>query len=353
MSQPERTEKEILIDLSCWAGSRFDWVQAAGGNTSIKTVSGEMLVKASGVHLSDIGGAQGMVSVDYRALWDTVQKSALNPSWETRAEEKRMLEESVLDTVFVRPSIETFMHACLGKVVLHIHPLMLNILTSQHGWDTKLAPILPEAILVPYTTPGLPLAVAIATRVAGREAEPLVIILQNHGLVVSGPSVAWVQQTTREISDVMSAVTGFQDDSDVQDLWSTIQAIQPSMVWAARDHHVVTALQQDEIWDCPSFLPDLVVFGADHVLRVSADMAELRTYWEMYGILPKVIVFQARVIFLAPILNQARQMEDVLSSKVMLLKHIPLNEISLLDRSEVHHLLGWDAEDYRQKMGVR
>ncbi len=353
MSQTKCTEKEILIEMSRWAGSRFDWVQAAGGNTSIKTSSGEMLVKASGVHLSDIGGAQGMVSVDYKALLSSVQESALDPSWETRGQEKQMLDDSVLDSVFVRPSIETFMHACLGKVVLHIHPLMLNIFSCHQAWASKLAAIFPEAVLVPYITPGLPLAAAISDRIRGRNLDDLVMVLQNHGLVVSGPSVAWVQQKTREISDLMSAVTGFQDDRDVQDLWSTIQAIQPSMVWAARDHHVVTALQQDEIWDCPSFLPDLVVFGTDHVLRVSADMAELRTYWEMYGALPKVILFQDRVIFLAPTLNQARQMEDVLSSKVMLLKHIPLNEISLLDRSEVHHLLGWDAEDYRQKVGLR
>ena len=352
MSQTKCTEKEILIEMSRWAGSRFDWVQAAGGNTSIKTASGEMLVKASGVHLSDIGGHQGIVSVDYKSLLDAVQKSALDPSWETRTEEKQMLEASVLDLVFVRPSIETFMHACLGKVVLHIHPLMLNIFSCHQAWASKITAVLPEAVLVPYVTPGLPLAAAIADRIRGRDLDDLVIVLQNHGLVVSGPSVDWVRQRTREISDVMSEVTGFQDDRGLQDLWSMVQSIQPSMVWAARDHHVVMALRQDDVWDCPSFLPDLVVFGADHVLRVSADMSALRIYWEMYGALPKVIVFQERVIFLAPTLNQARQMEDVLSSKVILLNQIPLKEIAVLERSEVYSLLGWDAESYRQKMGL-
>ena len=352
MSHPKCTEKEALIAMSRWAGSRFDWVQAAGGNTSIKTASGAMWVKASGIHLSDIGGPQGLVSVDHVALLGAVQKNSTKPSWETRAQEKTMLEESILGERSVRPSIETFMHACLGKVVLHIHPLMFNILTCQRTWDTQISAILPEAILIPYTTPGLPLAAAISAQIEGRETAPLVMVLQNHGLVVSGPSVAWVQEKTREISDVMSEFTGFQDDRCLQDLWSKVQSIHPTMIWAARDHHIVSALQRREIWDCPAFLPDLAVFGADHVVYVSDDMDALYAYWESQGTLPKVLVFQERVIFLAPTLTQARQMEDVLSSKVMLLNQIPLKEITALERSEVYALLGWDAEAYRQKMGL-
>lgn len=348
MSQ-HNDEKNALIDMSCWAGSRFDWVQAAGGNTSIKTSDSTMLVKASGIHLSDIGNTHGLVCVNHQALWASVKKHIRSPSWETRHEEKQLLDASVLDTVFVKPSIETVMHACLGKVVLHSHPLMLNALTCRQDWETRVSAIIPDAIMVPYVTPGLPLAIAISERIAGRENDPLVIVLQNHGLVVSGPNTAWVRQTTRDLSDRLSDATGFQDDRQVQDFWQMAHALHPTMIWASRDRHIVTALSQDLLWDCPAFLPDLAVFGADHVLRVSEDMSALRTYWCTHGTLPKVVLFQNRVLILAPTLTQARHIEDVLASKIILLNTGPLSDIVPLDRSEIHRLLGWDAEAYRQK----
>ena len=48
--------KEVndFIEISKYAGERFDLVQAAGGNSSVKLDNGEMLIKASGSLLSDV-----------------------------------------------------------------------------------------------------------------------------------------------------------------------------------------------------------------------------------------------------------------------------------------------------------
>ena len=48
-------EIKKFIDISKYAGERFDLIQAGGGNSSIKLDNGQMIIKASGYLLSDIG----------------------------------------------------------------------------------------------------------------------------------------------------------------------------------------------------------------------------------------------------------------------------------------------------------
>ena len=44
-----------LIDISTYAGCRVDYTQGGGGNTSVKTPDGKiLLIKASGYKLKDV-----------------------------------------------------------------------------------------------------------------------------------------------------------------------------------------------------------------------------------------------------------------------------------------------------------
>ena len=52
-----------FIKISRYAGERFDLIQAAGGNTSVKLDNGEMLIKASGFLLSEIDQNNGYARV--------------------------------------------------------------------------------------------------------------------------------------------------------------------------------------------------------------------------------------------------------------------------------------------------
>ena len=65
------TDNSILEDLlrmSRRAGERFDLVQAGGGNTSAKLSDGKMLVKASGLRLSDLNSEKAFVLIDNKTL---------------------------------------------------------------------------------------------------------------------------------------------------------------------------------------------------------------------------------------------------------------------------------------------
>ena len=53
-----------FIHISRYAGMREDLVQAGGGNSSVKTAPGQMLIKASGFQLADITENTGYCAVN-------------------------------------------------------------------------------------------------------------------------------------------------------------------------------------------------------------------------------------------------------------------------------------------------
>ena len=54
-----------LASISSFAGNRFDLVQAGGGNSSVKLDDQQMLIKASGISLSEVKKDKGYVAVNY------------------------------------------------------------------------------------------------------------------------------------------------------------------------------------------------------------------------------------------------------------------------------------------------
>ena len=59
---------EQFAAMSQAAGSRSDYVQGGGGNTSVKLADGLMAIKASGYCLSDIRPDKAYAVLDYEAL---------------------------------------------------------------------------------------------------------------------------------------------------------------------------------------------------------------------------------------------------------------------------------------------
>ena len=93
-----------------------------------------------------------------------------------------------------RPSVETALHAMLGKFVIHTHPVAANALNCGPGLkaleEITAAGELPP-LWVPYTDPGWRLAHTVKSAAeAYRHAHgclPVVLFMENHGLLVSAP----------------------------------------------------------------------------------------------------------------------------------------------------------------------
>jgi NAD(P)-dependent dehydrogenase (short-subunit alcohol dehydrogenase family)/rhamnose utilization protein RhaD (predicted bifunctional aldolase and dehydrogenase) len=111
-----------------------------------------------------------------------------------------------------RPSVESALHAMLGRVVIHTHSVAANAVNCGPGLKA-LEEITPAGELpplwVPYTDPGWRLATTIKLAAGVYEKKhhhpPAVIFMENHGLLVSAPEAQaclalhneWVERCER------------------------------------------------------------------------------------------------------------------------------------------------------------
>jgi rhamnose utilization protein RhaD (predicted bifunctional aldolase and dehydrogenase) len=198
---------EELLRLSRELGRpQNDYVILAEGNTSALLDDRTFLVKASGARLDGID-ARDFV----RLRLEPLLKAMLG---EDGQDGRTLLRSARFDAAAAQPSIETFVHvACLGlagaRWVGHTHPTILNgLLCSPEAESLFAAPLFPDevvvcgpaALYVPYCEPGLPLARALAPRLAEFTSRhgvaPRTILLANHGLVALGESPAEVEAVT-------------------------------------------------------------------------------------------------------------------------------------------------------------
>lgn len=190
MKLPE--ELSALAFLSARIGADPLLIQAAGGNTSIKTDDG-MWIKASGTQLSDTNSSNIFVPVDYirmRRALATDQKKADQP-------QLFGLSSSL------RPSIETSLHAVFDQqFVIHVHCVNTIAIAIRDDAETILADKLKGFTwaFVPYRKPGAQLAQEVSNVL---KPETNVIVMGNHGLIVAGDCI---EETEHLLVDVVSAL---------------------------------------------------------------------------------------------------------------------------------------------------
>ncbi len=171
-------------------------VQGAGGNTSIK-VGDVMWIKASGTELANAETQDIFVAVDRAAA---VRQA--------HGEGDGTCKDTVLDPAnTLRPSIETTFHAALDwTVVAHTHSVATIVHAicpeGSRAAQEKLADL--NTVVVPYAKPGLPLTQQILARVT---PQTQVIILQNHGLICCGDTVAQVSRLMDQVERALALPT--------------------------------------------------------------------------------------------------------------------------------------------------
>lgn len=179
-----------LAKVSAYAGERIDLIQSGGGNTSVKASDGRMYIKASGYQLRDVAQGKGIASINYRPFGGGNSRAAQDQSvedliqWDYR---------TIASGGGFRPSLEVSMHALLGAVVLHTHPVVpmsfLCIKQSKKLIDDLFRGEI-EFLYIPYAKPGIDTGVLLLKAFKDCRVEPAarpsVIFLENHGIVVHG-----------------------------------------------------------------------------------------------------------------------------------------------------------------------
>ena len=144
-----------LVKISRYAGMREDLVQAGGGNSSYKIDDSKMIIKASGVQLAELTEETGYAAVSYKKIAEAFLSNG-HLDQLTEESSKKILSDALIEGE--NPSIETFLHAISGKYTLHTHPITVNALACRKDGMEVLKELFPEALIIPYATPGVELA---------------------------------------------------------------------------------------------------------------------------------------------------------------------------------------------------
>jgi rhamnose utilization protein RhaD (predicted bifunctional aldolase and dehydrogenase) len=169
-----------LIFASKFLGKKQEYIQGAGGNTSIKLDENIMAIKSSGIKLKNILKKTGISNIKYKDLnykLNTNKKFFLNNSF----------ENFNLNKIY-RASMETGFHSLLGSAVIHTHSVYINTILCSYEGKKIISKLFPTSYWANYYTPGLDITLRIqkiVKNIKNIRVKNVVFFLENHGIIVS------------------------------------------------------------------------------------------------------------------------------------------------------------------------
>ena len=122
------------VHMSGTAGSRSDYVQGGGGNTSVKADNKLMAIKASGFRLDQITSDNAYAVIDYaavRAFYENTDPAKLADVEKEGSAQAKAATLAIEGLPQLRPSVEVGFHSLLDTFVLHTHPVYANLATCS------------------------------------------------------------------------------------------------------------------------------------------------------------------------------------------------------------------------------
>ncbi|HEY3338445.1 MAG TPA: SDR family NAD(P)-dependent oxidoreductase [Propionicimonas sp.] len=371
-----------LISVANTFGADPEYSRAGGGNASVK-VDGVLHIKPSGVPLATLT-ADDLVGLRLDVLLDALHSDEPVQGDPVQAAAAKALVSAPGGR---RPSVEILFHALIpDALVLHTHPLVANALTCNTDAETLVARLFgDDAVFVPYTDPGVPLAREVeARRTAftartGRPA-PGITFLGNHGIIVSGNSAAELteraERLTATITAAIDATPGSSAD-DVDDAARTalVNVVAPTLrgLLGTPDRlAVVTSDSSDWVRaasltpagravlaDGP-LIPDQIVYAGSFplVLDASADAATVAAavagYRAQYGKDPIITVVPGVVVFGAGADLAAAQTALATFTDALRVARDAgrIGTVRTLDTAERGFIENWEAESYRKSVAA-
>ncbi|MGD8501450.1 MAG: class II aldolase/adducin family protein, partial [Phycisphaerales bacterium] len=207
-----------LIRISNATGKDSTLVQGGGGNTSVKTADGKyMYIKASGTALKDMNAKRGWRRLRLDAVLAVIEDKSL-AKLDADKREPEVVDRLLLAcdddvTGAARPSVESHLHAFLGRCVIHLHPLVVAAYVNAKNGKAELDKLFKSEkfppLWVPYTDPGFMLAKRIAGLVKDYQEQygkkPAVMILQKHGLFVTAETAEAALRLVRKVIKLCSS----------------------------------------------------------------------------------------------------------------------------------------------------
>jgi len=343
-----------LRQVSAKLGADPDQVQAGGGNTSLK-LGDRLIIKASGKPLRNALEEDIFVTVSTAEI--CAELEALDVIGDD-------LTVAALDLQgrpsSLRPSIETAFHAVLSApVVLHTHSTsVLAYAILQNGVElltTKLAGL--PWTWIPYAKPGPRLAQIIDQRT--RNGNFRIFILANHGVIVTGNTVADAASLLNEVERCLRPPAFRATRAANIDVLRRVAQKLGNLYQPALDP------TWHELGIDPTLF-EMVVRGSlypDHVVFLGPAISFVREEDEPFtpincsplasdAELPVVLVRGAGCLVKANLASSPAALMGCLARVACKVQAGQV--INYLSVSNEAELLNWDAEEYRQKMaGVK
>lgn len=354
-------EVKDFVEISKYAGERFDLVQAAGGNSSVKLDNGEMLIKASGFLLSDVKENVGYSRVFTKRVADIVKNEKIIKLGDKRDRElvtAQFLKEATIDRQN-RPSIETLLHSLLLKYTLHTHSIVVNMIVTQDNCKDILNTIFKEERIgfVTYETPGIELGIALNKELQKFEKIPNIIFLQNHGLIVTSENKDEIKIFTEHVLEKIEKhlnvnMSNYKLTNHISHLFDNIE-MNSDISYLSEDLFLNDQLQKNsKLFFNTPFCPDTFVYCGVTPVKIESliDVNKLNEYKLKNHELPKVIIYSNRLFFRGSSIKKAKEIEEVFKFHIMVLTQNKTKNLNFLEPEELTYLSNWEAENYRQKI---
>jgi rhamnose utilization protein RhaD (predicted bifunctional aldolase and dehydrogenase) len=331
-------ELSELVKISNEIGKSRDLVQAGGGNTSVKTEDGRMVIKASGFTFSEMTETSGFVFFSGRE--DTVDLPSNEQAY------NQSLANSMIDSTMPRPSMEAGMHAFLHRVVIHTHPVMANIINCMKDGEKVarelFSDITPEFLWLDYKNPGYSLSNEIKNRVESYErvngVKPELIFLKNHGIIVSGDDSSKCLKMTVDINEriyqylkgkfSIERFPGIELDTKDNMHFNGSELVT----------QFVMKLDENKQFLSRFLIPDDAVYCS--AFSIQEDASNLDK-----------ITFGNQGVFYPFNEKKAKKLNEMLSAKLYILSAISrIGEVEFLKDEDVDYVLNMENEKYRQSL---
>ena len=330
-----------LKELSVFLGNNLDWVQGAGGNTSVKD-NGILWVKASGYWLSDAQNKNIFTPLDRQAVLDKIDQEIEDLS------SAQILEKQYHS---LRPSIETTLHALMRhRFVAHVHSV--NVISyavlknSKKILSEKLEGI--SWLWVPYVRPGLPLTKMLKKM---NVSDFDVIILANHGVVIGGDTKEEVLDVFKQVEiRLCRSVRGNFLETDKAKLESLVDSLSYRLPKYDFTHTLANDSLSLKIIGKNALYPDHVIFlGPGTIPVMTQEEFKDRSPEKPSNSYYKVVVIKGIGVIVNQNLSEnAEEMLHCLTN--VLLRLHPSDKLQHLTQNQEAELLGWDAEKYRKSI---
>ena len=334
-----------LIDISQYAGSRADYTQGGGGNTSVKNEkNGLMLIKASGYRLKDITETNAYVAVDKKKIYDYYDSVDLSVKKDYEKESAEISKSAVvaLDGVpTLRPSVEVGFHAVLKKYVIHTHSVYANILACSSEGEKIAEKIFENKdfgfVFLPYINPGFDLTLAMKKAIDAYAAKngvyPEVIFMKNHGLVVTCDDLDRVKSLNENVNNSIREYFGLKDDFKAVKLGeagSGFVSETPLVCDFVRENKL-----DKEFLDEYPLYPDQLVY-LNNVLQFS----------------PEKLVIKDKKVYYNTDEKQAITLDETLAAYLYVITSVKKAGLSIskMSEKEVYFINNWEAEKYRRSV---